>query len=138
VAPRRHPSLQDLRTLSWKQSRIHRAISRRLGVVRSFFNHFLQHVPIQRQIGHQALQPGVLVPQLPELTNLQEPHVRVALLPDVVRRLADPHLSADIRNRLTGVPLLEGKQNLLLGVPGLLHRFLSLPYKDSGSTLLQF
>ena len=40
--------------------------------------------------------------------------------------------------RPDGIALLEGKQNLLLGELGLLHRFLSLPYKDAESTLLQF
>jgi hypothetical protein len=113
-------------------------MSRRLVAAKSFFNHFLQHVPIQREISYEVLQAGVFIPELPELTDFQETHIGVTLLPDVVRRLADPHLPADIRNRLTGVTLLECKQDLLLGELGLLHRFLSLPYKDSGSTLLQF
>jgi hypothetical protein len=105
-------------------------MSRRLGVARSFFYDYLQHVPIQRQIGDQPLQPGVLVPQLPQLAHLEQPEVAVALLPVEVRRLADPHLPAHIRDRLTGVPLLQSKQDLLLGEPGLLHRFLSLPCKE--------
>ena len=50
--------------LIWKHSWIHRAISRRLPVLRSFFNDLLQHVPIQRQIRYQALQARVLVPKL--------------------------------------------------------------------------
>jgi hypothetical protein len=95
-------------------------------------------MPIQGQIGDQALQPGILVPQLPELPNFQETHVGVSLLPDVVGRLADPHLPTDVRNRLAGIALLQGKQDLLLGELRLLHRFLSLPYKDAGSTLLWF
>ena len=103
-----------------------------------FFDNFLQDVPIERQIGHQPLQSGVLIPQLPELADLEKPKVAVALLPDVERRLADPHLSADVRYRLSGGDLLEGKQDLLLGIPRSLHRFLSLPGKDPGSTLLQF
>jgi hypothetical protein len=101
-----------------------------------FFNDFLQNVPIERQIGYQALEARVLIAQLPQLAHLQNPHVRVPFLPDVVRRLADPHLPAHIRDRLAGVPLLQGEQDLLLGELGLLNRFLSLPYKDSGSTLL--
>ena len=113
-------------------------MSRRLCVARSFFNDFLQHVPIQRQIGHEALQPGVLVPQLPQLAHLEQPEVAVALLPVVVRRLADPHLPAHVRNLLAGVALLEGEQDLFLGELGLFHRFLALSRKDPGSTLLQF
>jgi hypothetical protein len=113
-------------------------MSRRLCVARSFFNDFLQHVPIERQISHQALEPRVLVAQLAQLAHLEEAEVAVALLPVVVRRLANPHLPTHIRNRLTGVPLLEGEQDLLLGELGLLHRFLSLPRKEPGSTLLQF
>ena len=93
---------------------IHRAMSRRLSVARSFFNDFLQHVPIQRQIGRQALQPGVLVSELSELSDLEQSEVAVALLAVAVRRLADPNLPAYIRDRLTGVPLLQSKQNLLL------------------------
>ena len=102
-----------------------------------FFNHLLRDVPIRRQISHQALEPGFLVPQLLQLAYFQDPHARVALLPDVVGRLADPHLTADIRHLLTGITLLQGKQDLLLGELGLLHRFHSLLNKDSGSTLLQ-
>ena len=70
---------------------IHRAMSRRLSVARSFLNAFLQHVPIQRQIGHQALQPGVLVSELSELSDLEQSEVAIALLALAVRRLADPH-----------------------------------------------
>ena len=105
--------------LSWKQSRIHRATSRRLDVPRSFFNDFLEHVPIERQIGYQALQARVLVAKLPQLAYLEDPEIRVALLPDVVRRLTDPHLPADIRHRLPGGALLERKKDLLLRKSGL-------------------
>ena len=90
-------------------------MSRRLAVVRSFFDDFLEDVPIERQIGHQSLQSGVLVPQLPELTNLEKPQVAIALLPDVEGRLADPHLPTHVPHRLSRGGLLEGKQDLLLG-----------------------
>jgi hypothetical protein len=107
-------------------------------VVRAFFSDFQQDVPIQRQIGHQALQPGVLVPELPELPDLEQPHVRVPLLPGVVGRLADPYLPTQIRDWLAGTALHQSKQDLLLSELGLLHCFLSLPCKDPGSTLLVF
>ena len=75
-----------------------------------FFNDFLQHVPIQWQIGHEAFEPGVLVAELPQLSDLEQPHVRVPLLPDVVRRLADPHLPAHVRDRLTGIPCFRANR----------------------------
>jgi hypothetical protein len=113
-------------------------MSRRFDVVRSFFDDFLQDVPIQRQIGHQPLQSGVLVPQLPELADLKQPQVAVALLPDIERRLADTHLPAHVRHRLSGGHWLEGKQDLLHSESRSLHRSLSLPSKDPGGALLQF
>ena len=109
-------------------------MSRGLGVASSFSNDLLQHMPIQCRIGHQALQPGILVTELPKLAHFEQPEVAIALLPVVVRRLADPHLPAHIRDRLTGVPLLQSKQDLLLVEPRLPHCFLSLPCKDPGST----
>lgn len=111
-------------------------MSRRLAVVRSLSADFLQNVPIQRQIGHQALQPGVLVPQLPQFASLEQPEVAVALLPDVVSRLADPHLPKHVRDWLTGIPLFQSKQDLILGELGPLQCFLSMPCRDSGSTSL--
>jgi hypothetical protein len=66
-------------------------------------------VPIWRQIGHQALEPGVLVAQLALLTHLEQPEVAVALLPDVEGRLADPHLPAHVAYRLARLRLLERK-----------------------------
>ena len=84
-------------------------------------------MPIQRQIGHQTLEASVLIAQFPQLPYLKDAHARVPLLPDVVHRLADPHLRADIRDRLAGIPLLQGKQDLLLCELGLFYRFRSLP-----------
>ena len=106
--------------------------------VRFVFNDFLQNMPIQCQIGHQPLQSAVLVAQLTQLAYLEQSQVPVALLPDVKRRLADPHLPAYIRHQLSRSRLLERKQDLLLSKPRSLDRFLSLPRKDPGSTLLQF
>src|SRR5437879_7848166 len=55
-----------------------------------FFEHLLQNVPIQGQIGHQALQACILVSQLPKLAQLAHTQVAVLLLPDVERGFADP------------------------------------------------
>ena len=103
-----------------------------------FLKHFLQHVANQRQIGYQALQAGVFVPQLAKLPHLQQANIGVTLFSDVVRCLADPNLPTHICYRLAGIALLEGKQDLLLSELGLLHRSLSFTRKDPGSTLLQF
>jgi hypothetical protein len=43
----------------------------RLTTARSSFYDLLQHVPIQRQIGHQSLELGVLLAQLPQLPHLE-------------------------------------------------------------------
>jgi hypothetical protein len=84
-------------------------MSRRLGVARSFFYYFLQYVPIQRQIGYQSLQTGILVTKLPQLAHFQDTQVRVALLPDVERRLTDPNLPTYVGDCLARIRLLERK-----------------------------
>jgi hypothetical protein len=45
-------------------------------------------VLIEREIGHQALQARVLVPQLPQLVDLGQPELGVLLLPEVKARLS--------------------------------------------------
>src|SRR3954464_12629460 len=74
-------------------------------------------------IGHQTLELGVLLAQLPQLSHLQRPEVRVALLPHVERRFADAHLSAHIVHWLARFRMLQGKQDLLFAMSRSLHRF---------------
>ena len=53
----------------------------------------------QRQMRHQALELRVLFTQLPQFPQLGHPQVRITLLPDIARRLADPQLPTHIRYR---------------------------------------
>jgi hypothetical protein len=55
--------------LTWNRSWIQCAISRRRDGFKSFFNHLLQDVPIERQIGYHTLEPGVLIPELAQFTQ---------------------------------------------------------------------
>ena len=72
---------------------------------------------------HQALQSCVLIAQLTQLAQLQQPQVRVALLPDVKRRFADPPSAGT--TSLTAWPACacSGYVGFFLGVSGLLHRY---------------
>ena len=52
----------------------------------------LQHHLVQRQIGHQTLELGVLLAKLAKRAQLVRQQVRVLLLPEVVRLLIDAEL----------------------------------------------
>ena len=49
---------------------------------------------VERQVGHEAFQPRILVLELPEPPKLAHAQMRVLLLPDVERRLAHAELAA--------------------------------------------
>ena len=81
-----------------------------------FFSEGLgQHVLVEREVGDQALQPGVFVLELPQAAELAHAQVRVLLLPRVERGLADAQLAADVTDRGAGLDLAEGIGDLLLG-----------------------
>ena len=80
-------------------------------------------MPIQRQIRHEPLEPGVLITQLAQLPHLEQAQVPVPLLPDVERGFADAHLPANIADRLARISLLQRKEDLLLGELRSLPRF---------------
>src|SRR5690606_5582070 len=109
-----------------------------------FSNDFGQYVLVERQISNQPLQLRVLLAQLSQLAQLRRPQVRVLLLPDVERRLADAHLAADIGHRRATLRLPQRIGDLLVRVPRALHRplLLSAPTGLSGglpeATLVQF
>jgi hypothetical protein len=74
----------------------------------------LQHLAIQRQIGGDLLQLGVLLLKLLEAAHLRRQQPVVLLLPVEVGCLADPGLAADLRHRHAVRVLLEDER--LLGV----------------------
>jgi hypothetical protein len=73
-----------------------------------------QHVLVEREIGDQALQPRILILELPHASHLVDAEVPEALLPDVKRGLADPELAADVADRRPGIGLPERVGDLLL------------------------
>lgn len=105
--------------------RIQRGSSRRRVGFRAFSNDLGEDVLVERQIGHQALQAGVLVTQLAQLLHLRHAHVAVTLLPDVETRLAASQPPADLRRRCPGFDLAQGVGDLLVGKSLLLHRRVS-------------
>jgi len=74
----------------------------------------LQHLAIQRQIGGDLLQLGVLLLKLLEAAHLRRQQAIILLLPVEVGCLADPGLAADLRHRHAVLVLLEDER--LLGV----------------------
>ena len=55
-----------------------------------------QHVLVETEIRHQALQPRVLFLDLPEAPELTDAQMRILLLPGIERRLVDAHLATDM------------------------------------------
>src|SRR5208337_4007792 len=67
------------------------------------------------------LELGVLLAQLPELTQFAQSQSPILLLPDVVRRLADPVLAADVGHPGAALRLSQRPQDLLLRMSLLRH-----------------
>src|SRR5208337_1185791 len=67
------------------------------------------------------LELRVLLAQLPELTQFAQTQSRILLLPDVVRRLADPVLAADLGHPGAALRLPQCPQDLLLRMSLLRH-----------------
>ncbi len=82
-----------------------------------FSDNLLQHVPIERQIGHEAFQLGILLTELPQFAQFAEAEPRILPLPHVERLLADPHLPADVHHGRAPLHLPQGGQYLFLGMP---------------------
>src|SRR5712691_9115228 len=55
-----------------------------------------QDVLVEREIGEEELQRGILLLKLANPAHLVDPEVPVALLPDLERGLADPELAAHV------------------------------------------
>src|SRR5262245_21463660 len=63
---------------------------------------------VERQVGHQALQPRVLVTQLTQLLHFRHSHAAVALLPDVETRLTAAELPTHICRWRARLDLAQG------------------------------
>jgi hypothetical protein len=79
-----------------------------------FSQHFVKHLLVEREIGHQTLQPPVLIFELLQLPDLARRHLTKFLPPPVVRLLGDPELAADFGDRRSVLDLLLGQSDLLI------------------------
>jgi len=68
---------------------------------------------MQGLIGHESLQPRVLVAQPPQLLQFAQLHPTVLALPAVERCGADVRLPADHRDRLAALGSAENRDDLL-------------------------
>ena len=84
-----------------------------------FSHDLLQHVPIQREIRHQAFEFGVLFAQLSQLAQFAQPELGVVPFPHVERLLTDAHLTTHCRDCRPTLRLPQGGQDLLVGMPSL-------------------
>jgi hypothetical protein len=84
-------------------------------------NNVLQHDLVERQVGDEAFQFGILLTELLQLARFARRHPAVHLLPAVVRLLRDPDLATDIPDRHAAFCLLQDRGNLLDGKALLLH-----------------
>jgi hypothetical protein len=89
-------------------------------------------VDLQVPFGQEALQPGVLLLELPLPPHLWEAHVAVAAPPAIGGVLGDAVLAAEWADGLlTGIGLLEEVDDLWLAESTRAHRIRSLPGADS-------
>jgi len=88
---------------------------------RTFFEHVLQHLLVQRQIGDQPLELLVLVLEFFEPAQLGDAHSPVLLLPAVEGLLGDLKLTADLSYWGAGLSLSEGISDLFFGKSLALH-----------------
>jgi len=92
----------------------HRAISRRRAAFRLFFEDLLEHVLVQTQIGHQALELAVLLHKLPKAGQLGDPHPGELTLPPVEGLLGDPRPAAYLQSGNAALSLPERRHDLLV------------------------
>src|SRR5580658_1458024 len=87
----------------------------------AFFDSVLQRVMRQRQLRIHPLQPSILGLQLFEPSQLRYFHATAASSPVVQRRFADTMLARQLRRFHASLELLQDRNDLLFGKPGLLH-----------------
>ena len=94
---------------------------------------------VDRQVGHNLLQPRVLVLELLQPLHLRRKQPGILLLPIKVGCLADPGLPADLRNRRSIFALIDDERHLRVRENARLHPIplLSQPGKRSRKLQLQ-
>src|SRR5262249_59863602 len=75
------------------------------------------------EVGDKLCEFAVLVLELLHTTQLAGAKPAIQLLPAIERLLGNPHPPDDLGHRRSRLRLLQGKGNLLLGKPALLHGF---------------
>ena len=70
----------------------------------------LQHLAVQRQIGHELLQPAILILELLQPLHLGRQKAGILLLPVEGSRLADACLAADLSYRRAVFALLDDER----------------------------
>ena len=63
---------------------------------------------VEREIGYQPFEPGILLFHLPQPTQFAHAQVRVLLLPGIEGLLSDPELPAQVTDGGAAVGLAEG------------------------------
>jgi len=69
--------------------------------------HLFQHLDVERLVGYQALEPPILLFQLPKPPGLRHLKTCELVAPLVERRVSDADLVAQLRHRTTGLSLLQ-------------------------------
>ena len=70
---------------------------------------------VEREIRHQAFEPGVLLFHLPQPAEFAHAQMRIRLLPRIEGGVTDAELPAEIADRGTTLGLPDGLDDLLFG-----------------------
>ncbi|EGG75327.1 hypothetical protein SXCC_04237 [Gluconacetobacter sp. SXCC-1] len=87
-----------------------------------FFQGFLQDIRLHAQIRIHPLQPTVLFFQSLHLTDHRSIHAAIFRAPSVKRRVADPMLPVQVRNRDAALSLADQTHNLGISKAITLHQ----------------
>ncbi len=86
------------------------------GRASDFFSKGLrQHMFVEREVGHQPFESGVLLFHLPQSAEFAHAQMPILLLPGIEGGLADTQLLAEITNRGATLSLSDGIHDLLFG-----------------------
>src|SRR5581483_10800576 len=85
-------------------------------------DNLLQDLPVHTQIRYQPLQPPILLAQLSQLTQFAHPYPGILPFPQIVSRLANPHLAAYLVHSRSRFHLPQYRHDLFFRVGFLGHR----------------